>query len=178
MRRERGQATVEWIGLVLGVALIMVALLAGGRDAAKGESGRGLGAALAKRITCAVRGECAREAGGAGEERGPSQLRGQAGGGPRGVLGAERPRVFGNPPGGRLSVLEPHAGGRSVFPNALRALGGAKRFLKRTWFPCLAVQNWQYDRKHPRPPGQALPLRETARRLNECLNPFSFVFGS
>jgi hypothetical protein len=61
MRRaggDRGQATVEWVGLLLGVGLMFGALVAGGRGAAKGESARELGDALAERITCAARDAC------------------------------------------------------------------------------------------------------------------------
>jgi hypothetical protein len=55
---QRGQATVEWVGLLLGVTLMLGALVAGGREAAKGESADGLGEAVAERITCAARGAC------------------------------------------------------------------------------------------------------------------------
>jgi hypothetical protein len=58
---ERGQATVEWVGLLLGLALMLGALVAGGREAAKGESADGLGEAVAERITCAARGACVAE---------------------------------------------------------------------------------------------------------------------
>jgi len=55
---ERGQATVEWIGLLLGIALLLGAVAAGGREAAKGESATGLGDAVAERIVCAAKGAC------------------------------------------------------------------------------------------------------------------------
>jgi hypothetical protein len=55
---ERGQATIEWVGLVLLVALALGALVAvvpvGG--------GRTLGDAVAHALVCAVRGGCAAEA--------------------------------------------------------------------------------------------------------------------
>ena len=58
MGDERGQATVEWVGLVLLVALALAALAAvvpvGG--------GRTLAEALAHALVCAVRGGCAAEA--------------------------------------------------------------------------------------------------------------------
>ena len=77
---ERGQAAVEWIGLVLGVALLLGAVAAGGREAAKGESADALGEAVAERIVCAAKGACVAGApGGAGApgrerraKRGPS----------------------------------------------------------------------------------------------------------
>jgi hypothetical protein len=58
MARERGQATVEWVGLVLLVSLALAGLAAvipvGG--------GRTLGEAVLHAIACAVQGGCAREA--------------------------------------------------------------------------------------------------------------------
>jgi hypothetical protein len=182
---QSGQATIEWAGLMLCVALIFGALLAGGREAAKGEAGRGLGEAVAKRITCAVRGKCAARgegAGGAlgGERGGRAGERGTRGageGGGRLARGVALGAPLGNPPGGRLSLVSPSPGGRSGLRRAVRVLSGAKRFLKRTWFVCLAYRNWQGDREHPRLLGEGLPPKETADRLNECVNPLSFLFG-
>ncbi|MEA2467410.1 MAG: hypothetical protein QOJ57_1536 [Thermoleophilaceae bacterium] len=53
---ERGQATVEWTGLVLLVALVLAALVA----VAPVVDGRSLGSALAHSIVCATRGDCDR----------------------------------------------------------------------------------------------------------------------
>jgi hypothetical protein len=55
MSGERGQATVEWIGIVLLVALALAAL---GRVAPRTES-RALGATIAHSVTCAARKGCA-----------------------------------------------------------------------------------------------------------------------
>ncbi|HEX2161425.1 MAG TPA: hypothetical protein VHF88_06355 [Thermoleophilaceae bacterium] len=55
MTSERGQASVEWVALVLLVALATGGLLA----AVPGVDGRSLGGALAHRLTCAVKGGCA-----------------------------------------------------------------------------------------------------------------------
>ncbi|MFL5827549.1 MAG: hypothetical protein ACJ76V_13575 [Thermoleophilaceae bacterium] len=54
---ERGQATIEWIALVLLCALAMAALAAFGPRV----DGRSLGAALAHAIACGARGGCAGE---------------------------------------------------------------------------------------------------------------------
>jgi hypothetical protein len=51
---ERGQSTVEWVALVLLVALALGALLAFGPHV----DGRGYGGFLARRILCAIRGGC------------------------------------------------------------------------------------------------------------------------
>jgi hypothetical protein len=54
MSREDGQATVEWIGLMLLVAVALGALLAFGPHV----DGRSYGGFLARAIVCAVRGGC------------------------------------------------------------------------------------------------------------------------
>jgi hypothetical protein len=62
MRSESGQATVEWVALVLFLALGLGALLA----LAPRVDGRSLGAVVARRLTCAVKGGCP-----GGERAGP-----------------------------------------------------------------------------------------------------------
>jgi hypothetical protein len=144
-RGESGQATVEWVGLLLGVALMFGALVAGGREAAKGESAHELGDALAERITCAARDAC-----GAAHAR-PSP-----------------PAVRPSTP--REERRQERAGSDSV------PLRGVKGFAKRTWLLCLGYRRWQYERRHPLGPRQAVPGRETVKMVNECVNPLSFLF--
>jgi hypothetical protein len=52
VREERGQASVEWIGLILLVALVLGGALAGGVRI----DGRSFGGFLAHRFACAVEG--------------------------------------------------------------------------------------------------------------------------
>jgi hypothetical protein len=54
MRSESGQATVEWVALVLFLVLALAALLA----LAPRVDGRSLGGLIAQRITCAAVGRC------------------------------------------------------------------------------------------------------------------------
>src|SRR3954462_2542074 len=54
MRGERGQASVEWIGLLLLVSVSLLAALA----LVPAVDGRPLGAAIARALVCAVRGDC------------------------------------------------------------------------------------------------------------------------
>jgi hypothetical protein len=56
--RESGQATVEWVALVLLAALVLGALAA----VVPAGGGRSLAEAVAHALVCAVRGDCAREA--------------------------------------------------------------------------------------------------------------------
>ena len=71
MREETGQASVEWIGLVLLVALVLGGALAGGVRI----DGRSFGGFLAHRFACAVEAACRR---GDGTAPGPGRTR-QAG---------------------------------------------------------------------------------------------------
>jgi hypothetical protein len=173
---EGGQATVEWLALVLGMALVLGAVAAGGREAARGESAHELGEALAKRVTCAARDACgatkAGEGGGGGANSGPGELR-------AGTPGELRAGAPGEPRGGARGEL------RSAprRPRQYSALGdslpvrGGKELLKRGWMLCLGYRRWRYEVEHPRTPRQAVPIRETAKMLNECVNPLSFLFG-
>jgi hypothetical protein len=58
VRGERGQAALEWVGLVLLIGLACGAAVAAG---AGGIDGRPLGAELARALVCAVRGDCEEE---------------------------------------------------------------------------------------------------------------------
>lgn len=159
IRSQRGQATVEWVGLLLGVALLFGALVAGGREAAQGESAEGLGEAVAQRITCAARGAC-----GVGERRleAPSDRR----------------------PGARsLAPTIPRSPARGVPP--LRRLDGQGSLplragvgvLEHAWVACFGYRRWRYELEHPSTPREAVPLHETVDTVNQCLNPLSFLFG-
>jgi hypothetical protein len=53
---EQGQATVEWVALLLVAALVLGALAAFRSPL----EGRGMGETVAERITCAARGACGR----------------------------------------------------------------------------------------------------------------------
>src|SRR5215218_8527807 len=54
MRGERGQASVEWIGLLLLVSIALASALA----FVPAADGRPLGAAIARALVCAVEGDC------------------------------------------------------------------------------------------------------------------------
>jgi hypothetical protein len=188
---ESGQATVEWIGLVLGLALAFGGALGVARGANFGGEADELGEALASRVTCAARDACGAGSGpGArGGALGGRALRagGLRGGGLRGGArgGALR--------GGRQWRRPPPAldafGGRGIRPSApwekppralaapgsgvLRALGRAGQ---HAWVFCLGYRRLRYELDHPRTPRQGVPPREIVDALNECLNPWEFLF--
>lgn len=160
MRRggcESGQATVEWVGLVLGVALLLGAVAAGGREAADRDTAHELGEAVAQRIMRPA----ARAAGPAAEPTGP--------------------RLPASPPATPRTPAPLSAGPR--WPSAppagqqARASGVAASVLKRAWLLCLGYRRLQYEREHPRTPRQGVPVKDTVKWVNECVNPLSFLFG-
>lgn len=69
MASERGQASVEWTGLLLLVALALAAAVA----LAPRVEGRALGAAVAERITCAAGGHCGERLNAEGVHRVPER---------------------------------------------------------------------------------------------------------
>ena len=170
MGSESGQATIEWTGLVLLVAIALGALL----TLARPVDGRRLGGSVAHAITCAARGGCA-AAGGAP----PSARRAS----PRIAVPAASPgtgRVGSPATSGHAGPgpAPPHAAAppapRSADPAALR---GARTAAKRLWLLCLGYRRFRYDLEHPRAPMQGVPMSETLDTVNECLNPLSFLVG-
>jgi hypothetical protein len=159
---ERGQATVEWIGLVLGLALAFGGALSVARGADFGGEADELGEALAKRMTCGVRGAC-----------GPRGGRPRVGGRPLRARPSAPPGAFagrGTPPWAPLGQRPGRLKG--VGPRVLRALGRAGRF---AWPLCLGLHRLRYDLDHPRTPRQGIPLRDTLGLLNKCVNPWAFL---
>jgi hypothetical protein len=159
MQREGGQATVEWVGLVLLAALVLGALagVAAGRAPAEG---RALGEALAKRIL-------------------PSGAR-------RSRDGAEWSRAVverAAPVAGRGDSA-PH-GARRAAPVAparppqaagfLDRIPGLRSLVRHAWVACLGYRRWRYERRHVVAGTEPLPLDEGVRSLNSCLNPYSFL---
>lgn len=152
MACERGQATVEWVGLLLLVALVLGALL----TLAPRVEGRTLGAQLLHRIACTARGSCS-----AGDQAQPSP-----GGFAQGI-GQTRVRAVGARP--------PVPRDRAV--TAFRVLRGVKKVAYRAWVLCLGWKRYQYELDHPEAiiPGRPMPVREALRIANACLNPLLFL---
>jgi len=153
MREESGQATVEWVGLVLLMALALGALVAlwGGPEGEAASGDRELGRTVLERITCAARGAC-----GGAEAAG-------------GALLAAGPRAVAAPRAARPSVAQA--------TNAFRSLRGLRLIAKRTWILCLGYKRWRYEQEHGLLPTQVLPVPEALRIANECLNPYSYLGG-
>jgi hypothetical protein len=188
MRRESGesgQATVELVGLVAVMGLVLAALVSGASGAlgggaaeerggeARGGAGgtlgggaaeaRGLGATLADRITGAARDLCGAEALGA-----------RVGGSAAPDLRLPPPPK--RPPGARpFTVFErPRVRRGPRSPASLRQLGA---LADRAWVVCFGYRSLRYELDHPRSPKEPMPTRHALEILNDRLNPWQFFFG-
>ena len=183
MRNERGQASVEWIVLVLLLALGMTALA---RFAPRANAGD-LGAVLLDTVTCAARGGCEAKRGvlARGGERALRDERAPGGERPAGVgrlvtvppLVPVGPRMRGaTPPTRRLTRrwLRPP---RFAGPLVRRAGRHAGVLWRRSWMLCLGYERVRYSVLHPemRFPHQTIPLAEDLRIANDCLSPVDLV---
>ena len=140
-----GQATIEWVGLVLVAALVLGALAvlrAPSHD-------RGLGTVLAKRITCAAGGGCATAA--------PVRLPAPGSAGARGS-----------------ALMRHRSVSRAKAVDAFRRLRGLGKLSHRIWIVCLGYRRFVYERDHVREPTGAMPLGQALDIADDCLNPLSF----
>ena len=149
MWSERGQATVEWTGLLLLVALVLVAAT----HVASKADGRELGTTLAQSVTHPPR---------SSETSTPSR----------------RPhpgRVHALPPSARADSLDAL---RRAAPDALRRAGrGAGTLWRKAWFACLVWERTRYAFRHPesRIPGYTLPYGVALRMINSCVSPVDLL---
>jgi len=148
VRSQAGQATLEWVGLVLLAALVLGGLAAFAVPVAD----RGLGTAVAQRITCAARGGCAGAA-----ERTAARTR------VSGPLAAVAPA--------RARARAP-ASTRRLPRDRLRKVANAG---KRLWILCVGWGRLVYERDHPRAPNEAMPLEEVVEIADSCFNPLGFL---
>jgi hypothetical protein len=190
MAGERGQATVEWIGIVLLVALALAAL---GRFAPRAH-GEELGVTIAHSVTCAARDGC-------GHGESASGISTASGVSSR-VQRGSRPvrRGFTPPPllphradvaaglrlrlpsartlvhGGRRQLADRvgRAGERALVERLRRGTGTAWR---RAWIACLVYERFRYAFIHPesRFPGHVIPPSEVLRMANDCISPLDLV---
>jgi hypothetical protein len=179
MQGQGGQATVEWVALVLLAALVLTA----GAALSRREADRDLGELVAKRIA-----------------RGPSGLARAAT--PRapatpwpGVSAppapsASAPRSPGASPPRSPSVSAPRSPGASAprpappMPapraprtslHAFRRLRGAADVGRHAWIACLGYRRWRFELNNPLAPSEALPVGEALSILNDCFNPHDYL---
>jgi hypothetical protein len=167
MRGQKGQASVEWIGLLLLVALALAALA---RFAPSADGG-GLASTLAHVVTKPQVGD---ERGGIRNDLHPPgretfiapPLLPPAG-------HAKRPER--RPPSG-LSLLR-RARPRVGPALADRLRRGAGLAWRRAWLGCLTYERARYGFLHPesRFPGHTITRSEALRIANDCLSPVDLV---
>jgi hypothetical protein len=184
MASERGQAAVEWIGILLVVAIVLAAVA----RLAEREDHRGLPIALAHSIMCAARDGCrhAHVVGIRSEKRAEFQPpRSEAFIAPPLVPNPSltRPRPASRGPGGR-SLLEWARGrvGRDLLRPFRPLLGrqlpeGAGRAWRSAWFACLVYERVRWAILHPesRSHEYEFPPSEALRILNDCISPVDLV---
>jgi hypothetical protein len=164
---QGGQATIEWVGLVLAVGLALGAVALGARGAVGGPAGREqagpeLGRALAERIACAARDLCAAGAVAPGADGGRLPA--------PGVPPAAR-RALPQLP--RLANRRPRRG----LGARLERLGRAGKAVEGAWLACLGYGAMRYDLEHPRTPREMRPLDATLDIVGDCLNPWELLPG-
>jgi hypothetical protein len=157
---ESGQGTVEWAALVLLAALILGAAA----SHSFGKNERDLGELVARRMASA-----------------PHALERAAG-----TAAPALPISRGAPASPRAPVAPPRAPASTphrVAPDARARVVDAFRRLRRVagvskhaWIVCLGYERWRQELEHPRVPTQAVPLGEALAIVNDCLNPYDFLF--
>jgi hypothetical protein len=156
MRREEGQATVEWVALVLLAACVLCGVGLGMRASARGAGpggaglgGEGLGEAVAARIVCGAR----------GGTRCPAPRR------------SPSPRS----PAPRSPSPRSPARSSPLRAEGVQRLRGVAQVAKRVWVVCLGYKRLRYEVEHPRTSGEPMPLDEALGIANDCFNPLGFL---
>jgi len=179
MGGERGQATVEWVGILLLVALALAAL---GHFATKAD-GRSLGREVAHSVTRPL----VRPPGGA---TAPAHLPGRPAfripSEPAVRIPSEAAVRIPSEPAVPIPPLIPRAGESAAdlrirLPRARtvirRVRGGAGLAWRRAWIACLVYERFRYALLHPesRFPGHTIPPSEVLRMVNDCISPLDLV---
>ena len=156
-RSECGQATVEWTGILLLVALALGALA----HLAPRADGRELGTALASSVTAPG---VADKTGAYGQISPPH---------PGAATGVDPVGAVVRP-GRRRPAAVTVRPGLPRLPAPLRKVGrGAGAVWRKAWFACLAYARARYAIRHPEisVPGYTLPYRTALRMINNCVSP-------
>jgi hypothetical protein len=178
LRSEGGQASVEWVGVVLLVAVALGALARlSDRVDGSGVATAGLGATRCALAGCEGRG--APLASTTGIEGGRSPGDGARAPAARAVT---LPPLLPAPPpgggatgGGRAAGAPRRPGLRLTNPIPPRARARLGAVWRRAWVACFAYERVRYGLLHPENHRQVVPLRDIAQMTNDCLSPFDFA---
>ena len=163
MQGEGGQATVEWVALVLAAALV----LAGAGALAGREDDRGLGEAVAERISRAAAAAGAPGAAAPAADTAPGDVVRK-----RPMSGRSRTRSIDAPR--RARAVSPAPGSGSRIADALRKIPGVAGVAKHAWIVCLGYERWRHELDHPSAPTEALPVDVAVDIVNTCFNPHAY----
>lgn len=160
MRSERGQASVEWIGLVLLLALGLGALA---RFAARTDA-----AHMGPELLGAIVRSADAEPGTAAPASAPRTLVTAP------PLTPVAPRAHRPPLTRARPPARPVVWGRALLRRVGRRAGGLYR---RAWMFCLGYERVRYDLLHPESsaPHVGIPLSESVRMANDCVSPVDLV---
>ena len=172
MRGENGQGSVEWIGLVLVVAVALAAVV---RFAPRADA-EALGPELLHAIGCAARGGC-ETAPGSTPAHGMVSVPPLVPIAPRGrpaPAARPRPTARWRAVGERLFRGRALLRGRALVRRAGR---GAGVLYRRSWIFCLGYERARYGFLHPevRFPHMPIPYSEELRMANDCISPVDLV---
>ncbi len=160
MRGERGQASIEWVGALLLVAVALAGLVRlGSRVEAADLATSPLGTTI-----CAARGGCA--------EQRPSPPPGA-----RGHRAVIAPPLLPVQPGERRPARPPpllrDLGSPVGVRRARRATG---TFWRRAWVVCFGYERIRYGLLHPETiRRQNVPLSGALQMVNDCASPIDFA---
>jgi hypothetical protein len=163
---EGGQATVEWVALVLAAALLLGATAAfAGREA-----DRGLGETVAERITGTAREVGVPAAGSTPPPAPAAPLPTRAAPPPPAAV----PLWFrSTPPPTRAAPAPPAAAPRAA--DGFRGIQGVADVAKHAWIVCLGYERWRHELEHPAAPSEALPVDVALGIVNTCFNPHDYL---
>jgi hypothetical protein len=160
MRGERGQASIEWIGAVLMVALA----LAGLARLAERVEAADLATSPLRITICAVRGGCAEQ-----RPAGASQGR------PHHAVIAPPLVPLAADPRSRRTRNAPRRPSRTR-ALARRARGPLRTFSRRAWLVCFGYERVRYGLLHPESgPRQTVPISGVLQMVNDCASPVDFA---
>jgi hypothetical protein len=162
---EGGQATIEWVALVLTAALVLGA----GAALAGREADRGVGEEVAERISRTAAGAAPAPDAAAPPPAGAAPPPRRAA--PPPTRAAPPPTRAAPPP--TRSAPPPASGPGGV--QAFRSLRGVADVARHTWIVCLGYRRWRYELDHPMAPTESLPLDEALSIVNTCLNPHDYL---
>jgi hypothetical protein len=182
MPSERGQASVEWVGAVLLLAVTLGALA----RVAERADGTEIATAGLRATTCALHRDCE----GAGDKGAPTAGGGLAatdGGGLAATDGRPAravtlpplvppPALGGSDAGAGSPRPRPRAAPRRPSPLSGRARARAGTLWRRAWLACFAYERVRYGLLHPESaPRQTVPLRGALQMVNDCVSPVDFA---